>query len=345
MQPATGPAPQPQQTQRPEPQLGERRTMRDGRDVVYDGQGWRLVISGPGTTTGQPRRLSSTDADFLRDQRDAANAAEGAARAADQFLDINRRQPTGGIQRSLPLATQIESTWNPDIAALQALNNRMAPGLRQPGSGAMSDKDLSIFQRSIPNPDFPGPTNELLAGTIRFNANRQSAYITFLENWAERNGNLMGAQEAWNAMQQAAIPLAESPTSEVRVGSVTEANRAGVTFNLTPAARDAFARIPGGFDPQAERGSMRRPFYLGDIPESELRAGDYAITPDGRLIQGRAGRPVDLRGGRQSNQPPLSTIRPPAEGQQPVTVRTPEEAAALPAGTRYRTPDGQEYIR
>lgn len=344
MQPGTGPAPQPQQTQRPEPQLGERRTMRDGRDVVYDGQGWRLVISGPGTATGQPRRLSSTDADFLRDQRDAANAAEGAARAADQFLEINRRQPTGGIQRSLPLATQVESTWNEDIAALQALNNRMAPGLRQPGSGAMSDKDLAIFQRSIPNPDFPGPTNELLAGTIRFNANRQSAYITFLENWAERNGNLMGAQEAWNAMQQAALPLEAGPTSTVRVSERTSADRTGQQFDVTPAARDAFARIPGGLDVRAEPGSARRPVYLGDTPESTLQVGQYAITPDGRYIQGLAPRPV-ATGGRRSNAPPLNTIRPPAEQQAPVRVQTVEEANRLPPGTRYITPDGQEFTR
>lgn len=140
------------------------------------------------------------------------------------------------------------------------------------------------------------------------------------------------------------LELSPAMTLPGGVAAVSDANAAGQREALTPAARNAFSRIPGGFNPQAAPGSMQRPFYLGDRPESTLQVGQYGITADGRLVEGRAPRPV-ATGGRRSNAPPLNTIRPPAEQQAPVRVQTVEEANRLPPGTRYITPDGQEFTR
>jgi hypothetical protein len=70
----------------------------------------------------------------------------------------------------------------------------------------------------------------------------------------------------------------------------------------------------------------------------------------GRLRE-RFGRSTPTGG--TSPEPPASKVpdrvpsaaSPPAQSGAPVTVQTPEEAQKLPAGTRYRTPDGQEFVR
>ena len=289
-----------------------------GQTAVYRNGVWEIT-SGPTqipARTGTPRRLSSSDADFLRDQRDAANFARSNARAADEFMSFNRSTPTGGILRAIPGATGIESTWNSSIGSMDAITNRIAPQMRPPGSGASSNYDVQTYRRSIPNPDFPGPVNQQLAINLRFNANRQSAYIDFLERWAEQNGNLMGAQAAWEASQRPpqgeqlpSIPLSERKTARAIVTERTAPTRRGEQFDVTPQARDAYSRLPGaGFDPEAPAGSIRRPFYLGNLPETSLRVGDYGVTPDGRLVQGIAPQPVQM---------PRQGAQRPAGGQQP----------------------------
>ena len=58
----------------------------------------------------------------------------------------------------------------------------------------------------------------------------------------------------------------------------------------------------------------------------------------------------ELEGTRQGNRMALRQT-PPARrssgspGKAPVSVKSPEEAQQLPAGTRYRTPDGQVFVR
>ena len=160
--------------------------MREGRTGTDPVTGRRVVVRGgkivyadaPAQSGGMARRLSSQDQAYLSDQRTAAQQAADAERASQRFLELNQKQGTGQIF-AVPGISEIVGAFNPAMSEMEALTNRMAPALRQPGSGAMSDKDVAMFKKSIPNPNFPGPTNQRLAQGISQGARRQQNYVAF----------------------------------------------------------------------------------------------------------------------------------------------------------------------
>jgi hypothetical protein len=91
----------------------------------------------------------------------------------------------------------------------------------------MSDKDLATFKKSIPNPNFPGPTNQKLAEGITRSARRQQNYVAFLERYAQQNGTIVGAQEAWDQSQRrsTARPAAPAQAAPVTVRTPADAAR------------------------------------------------------------------------------------------------------------------------
>lgn len=172
-----------------------------GQKIVFRGGQWVSAAPQQNGGVGMARNLSPQDQNYLSDQRTAAQAAADAERAAARFLELNQKQGTGEIF-AVPGISEITGAFNPAMSEMEALTNRMAPALRAPGSGAMSDKDLATFKKSIPNPNFPGPTNQRLASGITRGARRQQEYVAFLERYAQQNGTIVGAQEAWDRTQR-----------------------------------------------------------------------------------------------------------------------------------------------
>ena len=184
---------------------------KTGQTIVFRGGQWVSASPQGGMGgTGMTRKLSPQDQAYLADQRNSAQAAADAQRAAARFLELNRKQGTGQIF-GVPGVSEMYGAFNPSMSEMEALTNRMAPALRAPGSGAMSDKDLATFKRSIPNPNFPGPTNQKLAEGISRGARRQQDYVAFLERYAQQNGTIVGAQEAWDRSQRQPAPRSSQP--------------------------------------------------------------------------------------------------------------------------------------
>lgn len=138
----------------------------------------------------------------LANAREAARQAQEAARLAGRFEELNGKTGTGWGM-AIPLVSEAIGAFNPNVAEMQSITNRLAPTLRAAGSGAMSDKDVALFRRSVPNPDFPGPTNSAISKRIREDAQRRVQYAAFLDDWVAKNGTLIGAEAAWNARQSA----------------------------------------------------------------------------------------------------------------------------------------------
>ena len=180
-----------------------------GQTIVFRGGQWVSAAPQQGGG-GMARRLSSQDQAYLSDQRTAAQQAADAERASQRFLELNQKQGTGQIF-AVPGISEITGAFNPAMSEMEALTNRMAPALRQPGSGAMSDKDVAMFKKSIPNPNFPGPTNQRLAQGISQGAQRQRDYVSFLDRYAADKGTLIGAQEAWDRSQRKAPAQRNQP--------------------------------------------------------------------------------------------------------------------------------------
>lgn len=147
-------------------------------------------------------KLSPQEQIQLKEAREAAGLARDIASKGDQFLDINRRRGTGqliGINLPFGLGGVSEALapFSDDLSAMQAITNQMAPQLRAPGSGAMSDKDVALFKRSVPNVDFPGPTNTKIVQRLKGDAARAEARAKFLEDYVSRTGSLLGVEGAY----------------------------------------------------------------------------------------------------------------------------------------------------
>jgi hypothetical protein len=168
---------------------------KTGQKLKYEGGFWVAV---PGTAPAKPARLSAQEQSELQTARAAAQSRAAAAKDAERFLELNRRAGTGQVW-GLPLASEIRGAFDSDFAGMQSLTNRMAPAQREAGSGAMSDKDVALFKRSVPNPDFTGPTNTGIARRMQEDAKRAADYAAFLDEFAATRGTLVGAQAAWQA--------------------------------------------------------------------------------------------------------------------------------------------------
>jgi hypothetical protein len=145
-----------------------------------------------------PRKLSASDTDFLRDQRDAANKAAGAVRATDAFMSINKTKGTGEL-RGAPIIGPILNSLSAPHQEMEGFTEGMIPGMKVPGSGAFTDADAASARKAVPNVMTLGPANLGRANFIRQNAKEYSDYVNFMEDWAQQRGSLLGAQKAWEA--------------------------------------------------------------------------------------------------------------------------------------------------
>lgn len=144
----------------------------------------------------KPAKLTPQEQAALTEQRNAAGQMREITAQADSFLELNRKAPTGPLYK-IPGATTIGGLFKPEIAQMDALTARMAPSQRVPGSGTTSDKDLALFMKAVPSPDRLGTANQGIVKDMRGMAERKSAYVQFLDQYAAQNGTLNGAEAAY----------------------------------------------------------------------------------------------------------------------------------------------------
>ena len=179
-----------------------------------------------GAAPAKPARLSAQEQSELQTARAAAQSRAAAAKDAERFLELNRRAGTGQVW-GLPFASEIRGAFDSDFAGMQSLTNRMAPAQREAGSGAMSDKDVALFKKSVPNPDFTGPTNTGIARRMQEDAKRAADYAAFLDEFAATRGTLVGAQAAWQARKARPAAPAAPPRKPAPAEPAAPAKAAG----------------------------------------------------------------------------------------------------------------------
>jgi hypothetical protein len=140
-------------------------------------------------------------------ERTKANAAtyqgalESSANANHQLNNIDRMESllndldTGkGEQALMGLASigeQIGIKIDPklgDKQAVQALANQLAIGMRQPGTGTMTDKDMDVFLQSVPSLQNTPDGNRKIMQTMAAFAEKKQQEATMMQQYAERNG-------------------------------------------------------------------------------------------------------------------------------------------------------------
>jgi hypothetical protein len=167
----------------------------------------------PDTPTNGGRNGQQYDATTrgaLQAASNTANLARQRATDARRFIELNRANPTGtGAAMMGPLAG-----LNPAFAEMRAISARLIPAERTPGSGPMSDGDAVLYGRAVLDVDKPGPTNQALADVVIAGAERDADYASFLDEYAIRNGNLVGANEDWQAYVNANPLFASGPNGQ-----------------------------------------------------------------------------------------------------------------------------------
>jgi hypothetical protein len=127
---------------------------------------------------------------------DAARKLEGTARDAARFIELNSKIPTGGLLDKTAL-TRWAQGMGAEYAEMESITARLAPAMREPGSGSTSDFDGKQFERATVGVDKPKQANENIAKAVVARAQQAQEYADFRQTYLEQNGTLQGAERHW----------------------------------------------------------------------------------------------------------------------------------------------------
>lgn len=186
---------------------------KTGQKVVFKNGQW-VSAGGAAKPVG---RLTPQEEIALRDARESANMFADVTAQAERFGQLNEKTATGPIYK-IPGAKAVGAFFDPNISRMDALTARMAPAQRVPGSGTTSDRDLALFLQAIPSVDRMGSGNAGIEEDMRMLTNKRQARAYFLDRYAQQNGTLKGAEEAfarhWQSQQGRRPPPAPRGASK-----------------------------------------------------------------------------------------------------------------------------------
>lgn len=144
------------------------------------------------------------------------------------------------------------------------------PKLREPGSGATSDFDASMFQRGTVGVEKPGPSNKAISVGMRAAAQNLIDKAGFEEAYFKARKTLVGSQEAWQEYLEANPIFDPSSQSEPKLNSARvgwkqhfgvsgQSQRPSAGASSTPLIRTKaeFDALPSGAIYREEEGGQR----------------------------------------------------------------------------------------
>lgn len=163
----------------------------DGKPMVDANAPWGNLSN---KQAGPLRASTLTSAQKqLQDMREATQGDAASIQMMDQFLNLNSRESTGGlIDKFGP-----DSLKYGDTAAMLALQKKMTPLQRPPGSGATSDFEQRMYALGIPNisNDFSVNQQTKLANEALVEV--RAARLKHYEEYLARFGHLNGAESSF----------------------------------------------------------------------------------------------------------------------------------------------------
>lgn len=255
------------------PTVGETRTNPNNpsETATWNGRQWVIATGGVAqrSTAARPPRRSAGDERTIREAREASEAASQSIASVGNFQELNRRQWTGGVL-AIPGVAPAMAAFNPEIAGMRAITARIAPQQRVPNSGTTSDRDLSLFIQAGPDVGRPREANDLIISQARSEAARRRARSAWLERWAQRRGNLDGAQAAFDQWWASQSPPPQAPQQRPRYVATQGQARYLQGAHGAPGSRTN----PMLINPADEAASLR-----------SVRRGQWYVTPSGELLR------------------------------------------------------------
>lgn len=143
-------------------------------------------------------KLAPQDSKYISEARTAAQQLTGTLPLVNRFIQLNEDVSTGGMMGN-SLVAGARAMVDPKVAEMKAITDKLTPAMRQGLPGAASDRDIAMFQSATVGIGKPGPANQSVAVAMRAATKRQQDYVAYLEDYARKNGSLLGAQEEWDA--------------------------------------------------------------------------------------------------------------------------------------------------
>ena len=262
------------------------RYTRDGQEEALSGgsEAGPQRMPGPWDETADPTRFLTdpkardrfyNEQAKLAGKRQQANeeaiaAAQGNSRLADEFMQANENLGTGGAFRWMPGSESLYTALDSDAANMDRINAQLTPSMRVPGSGATSDFDARMFQRSTLGLANPREVNRSIATGIKAREQLTRDRAEF-EDWYYANaGSLTGAETAWQRYLDA-NPIFDPESQDTpRLNSRRENWRA------------YFDRIYGGGNRSVGRGQPGGAVQINTDEEWDaLAPGTRYVGPDG----------------------------------------------------------------
>jgi hypothetical protein len=173
--------------------------------------------------------------------QNSADTLRQALPDLDTFEKANQEFSTGtwgngllGLQKMMArLGVDLPGTDEGEV--LNAIQSRLAPAMRVPGSGASSDTDVKLFIDSLPSISKTEGGNRAIIAMFRTLAERRQQEADFAYNWLTENENLKGMTNAMDKQLGPFLPRVSNEAdllrlSETRPGGLAIANGRLVTI-------------------------------------------------------------------------------------------------------------------
>jgi hypothetical protein len=188
------------------------------RDPATPGR-LRPIAGGPQDPALQAQQAAATrrpderssDFDKATDQADAkrvgemqteAVAAQTTLDRVEQLRTLRRQALTGRVigpaasaAGNTPLASLVPGSR--EAASIDGLAGAITLQLAESMKGALSDKDLAFLRQQVPGSNVSNDVAEVMHQALEMAARRKIDMASFYRAWAEKNGNVRGADEAW----------------------------------------------------------------------------------------------------------------------------------------------------
>lgn len=149
----------------------------------------------PGLNPNSPfgKALMKADADRLGDYMDGAKAAQEGKATLDQIENLRKDAFTG------PVAGRVANLVGyPANQALETASNSLSLDVAQKMKGSLSDKDIAFVKSQVTTATTRDAAAKPALDAIRAGFERAGQRAQFYRTWAETNGNINGADAAWN---------------------------------------------------------------------------------------------------------------------------------------------------
>lgn len=157
------------------------------------------------------QRVYASESKKLDDLRNEVAKGRSVMQDLERFGQINRGQATGGLtDKLLPNWTTLDG----DKQEMLAIQSRLAPQVRPPGSGASSDFEQRMYLSALPGIDKSGPVNKAIRDQYGTNLSSAEKRLAAAEQYLTEHGHLNGFEAAYAgqgkapAQATAAVPPA-----------------------------------------------------------------------------------------------------------------------------------------